>query len=58
MAEMDEEPIGFASFGPYQTKGSYKLPKLYVRTDLHGKGLSRTLIDAIITSIASTNATS
>jgi len=58
MAEMDEEPVGFASFGPLDTNGSYKLHKLYVRTDIQGKGLGRSLIDAIITSIAATNATS
>jgi N-acetylglutamate synthase-like GNAT family acetyltransferase len=58
MANMDGVPVGFASFGPYEKTGSYKLHKLYVRTDIQGKGLGRALIDAIIESISEMKARS
>ena len=41
----DDEPVGFASFGPYSAE-TFKLHKLYIDVELHGKGLgSRALCE-------------
>ena len=48
MVELDEEPIGFASYSPLTEAGVYKLHKLYVHPKTQGKGIGRTLIDYII----------
>jgi len=51
VAELDDEPVGFASFSKIDTSGVYKLHKLYVRTDIQGKGLGRALITAVLEEI-------
>ena len=51
VAELDEEPVGFASFSPAPEKGVYKLHKLYVRTDIQGRGLGKALINAVLEEI-------
>jgi len=51
VAELDEEPVGFASFSKIQPPGIYKLHKLYVRTDIQGKGLGKALINAVLEEI-------
>jgi GNAT superfamily N-acetyltransferase len=48
IAELEEEPVGFASFSKTAAPGTYKLHKLYVRTDIQGRGLGRVLIDAVL----------
>jgi len=48
VVELDEEPIGFASYSPLGEDGVYKLHKLYVHPKTQGKGIGRTLIDYII----------
>lgn len=48
LAELGEEPIGFAAWSPLQEKGVYKLHKLYVHPKTQGKGIGKTLIDFII----------
>ena len=56
-AVLDEEPVGFASFSKIKEPGVYKLHKIYVRTDIQGKGLGKALIDAVIEEIQPANAT-
>lgn len=43
-----EEPAGFASYSLSEKPGVYKLHKLYVKTDIHRKGLGRTLVTYIL----------
>ena len=56
VAELDEEPVGFASFSKTGRAGVYKLHKLYVRTDIQGKGLGKALINAVLEDIRALNA--
>jgi GNAT superfamily N-acetyltransferase len=51
IVEQDEEPIGFASWGPAGEAGVYKLHKLYVLTGQQGKGLGRALLQYIFEAI-------
>src|SRR5918993_3640810 len=51
MAELDEEPVGFASFGAQAEAGIYKLHKLYVLPGNQGKGLGKALLDFVIAEI-------
>jgi ribosomal protein S18 acetylase RimI-like enzyme len=51
LAELEEEPVGFASFGMLEQPGLYKLHKLYVLPGNQGKGLGKALIDFIIEEI-------
>lgn len=48
VVELDEEPVGFASYSPLKEEGVYKLHKLYVHPKTQGKGIGKTLIDFII----------
>lgn len=56
IAELDEEPVGFASFSPTPDAGTFKLHKIYVRTDIQGKGLGKALIYAVAEEIREKNA--
>ncbi len=51
IVDIEEEPIGFASYGAVAPEGTFKLHKLYVRTDIQGKGIGRALIDAVVDDI-------
>jgi GNAT superfamily N-acetyltransferase len=51
VAELADEPVGFASFSKTSEPGVYKLHKLYVRGDIQGKGLGKALIHAILEEI-------
>ncbi len=51
MVDIDEEPVGFTSYSAIEPVGTFKLHKLYVRTDIQGKGIGRALIDAVIDDI-------
>lgn len=51
LAELEEEPVGFASFGALDKKGLHKLHKLYVLPGKQGKGLGKALLDFIIEEI-------
>jgi GNAT superfamily N-acetyltransferase len=51
MAELNEEPVGFASFSTTARPGVYKLHKLYVRGDIQGKGLGKALVNAVLEEI-------
>ncbi len=57
IAELDNEPLGFASFSQIKEDGVYKLHKIYVRSDIQGKGLGRALINAVTEHIKKFNAT-
>jgi ribosomal protein S18 acetylase RimI-like enzyme len=49
----DEQPVGFAAYYPKYdiSPAIYRLDKLYVLTDQHGKGIGKKLIDHIISTI-------
>lgn len=47
ISEIDEEPVGFASYSKIDEPSTYKLQKLYVRTDIQGKGLGKTLLEYV-----------
>jgi len=51
VAELEDEPVGFASFSKTGSNGAYKLHKLYVRSDIQGKGLGKALINAVLEEI-------
>ena len=51
LAELDEEPVGFASYSE-TSNGLFKLHKLYVLPDLHGKGLGKALLDFVINEVS------
>jgi ribosomal protein S18 acetylase RimI-like enzyme len=44
---LNDEPIGFASWSLIDASGVYKLHKLYVDTNIQGKGIGRKLMDYI-----------
>ncbi|MFT3823072.1 MAG: GNAT family N-acetyltransferase [Chitinophagaceae bacterium] len=56
IAELDEEPIAFASFSPDKTPGKYKLHKIYVHGKTQGKGIGKALIDFIVEHLSEYNA--
>jgi GNAT superfamily N-acetyltransferase len=43
-----QEPVGFASYSSTEQPNVYKLHKLYVKTDVHRKGLGKALVDYIL----------
>ena len=47
LAELDEIPVGFASVGKTD-EGVFKLHKLYVQPELHGKGVGKALVEAVL----------
>ena len=47
IAELDDEPVGFASYSKMSEPSTFKLHKLYVRTDIQGKGLGKTLLEYV-----------
>jgi GNAT superfamily N-acetyltransferase len=51
LAELEEEPVGFASFSALDKNGLHKLHKLYVLPGKQGKGLGKALLDFIIEEI-------
>jgi GNAT superfamily N-acetyltransferase len=55
LAELEEEPVGFASFSALDKTGLYKLHKLYIMPDRQGKGLGKALLDFIIEEIKTAN---
>lgn len=57
LAQLYGEAVGFASFSAGNHPGIYKLHKIYVRTDIQGKGLGKALIDAVVSAIEIENAT-
>jgi ribosomal protein S18 acetylase RimI-like enzyme len=58
LAELEEEPVGFASYSPLKEAGVYKLHKLYVHPKTQGKGLGKALVDFIIEQLPTPGATS
>ena len=57
IAELEEDPVGFASYSSVEDEGVYKIHKLYVLPELHGKGLGKALLDFITEEIISLGAT-
>ncbi|MBN9380397.1 MAG: GNAT family N-acetyltransferase [Chitinophagaceae bacterium] len=51
MVEEEEEPIGFASWGPTGEPGIFKLHKLYVQTGRQGKGRGKAILHFIFDDI-------
>ncbi len=56
MAHIGKEPVGFAAFSKIEEPATFKLHKLYVRTDIQGKGLGRALLDEVINQVKQLNA--
>lgn len=48
IAELEEEPVGFASFGQVHDSDVYKLHKLYVITSLQSKGVGKALLESVL----------
>ena len=46
IAALNETPVGFASYSAIE-KDIYKLHKLYVLPELHGKGLGKAILDFV-----------
>ena len=51
IAELEEEPVGFASYSNTETDGVFKLHKIYVLPTIQGKGLGKALLEFIIAEI-------
>lgn len=47
VAELEEEPVAFASYSAINETGLFKLHKLYVLPELHGRGIGAALLDFI-----------
>ena len=47
LAELDDVPVGFASVGKID-EGVFRLHKLYVQPELHGKGVGKALVEAVL----------
>jgi ribosomal protein S18 acetylase RimI-like enzyme len=47
LAELDEVTVGFASVGKIE-EGIFRLHKLYVQPELHGKGVGKALVEAVL----------
>lgn len=56
LVELDEEPVGFASFSHTESTDIYKLHKLYVLPEIQGKGLGKALLDFIIQQLKTSEA--
>ncbi len=52
IAELNGEPVGFASYSGPTKSGVFRIHKLYVHQAVQGKGLGRQLLDYIFTTIA------
>lgn len=57
LAELDEGPVGFASYSKTAQPGVFKLHKLYVQLSIQGKGLGKALLDAVIEEVSALGAT-
>jgi diamine N-acetyltransferase len=59
IAEIEKIPVGFASYSPIDIENNavFKLHKLYVLPNLHGKGLGKALLDFITEEIIAAGAT-
>lgn len=57
LAELEEDPVGFASFSDTGKSGIFKLHKIYVSTAIQGKGLGKALLAAVTQEIKALGAT-
>ncbi|WP_126972863.1 GNAT family N-acetyltransferase [Gynurincola endophyticus] len=53
----EEEPLGFASYGLHDDKGTYKLHKIYVHVSTQGKGAGKSLLAHMIQTVKELGAT-
>ena len=51
VAELDEEPVGFASFGQIDESTVFKLHKLYVMPQLQSQGVGKALVESVFEEI-------
>jgi GNAT superfamily N-acetyltransferase len=56
IAELEEEPVGFASYSSLADPAVFKLQKLYVLPELHGKGLGKAILDFVTEEVLSQGA--
>lgn len=56
IAEVNKEPVGFASYSLY-VHSVYKLHKLYILPELHGRGLGKAILDFISEEVLARGAT-
>jgi ribosomal protein S18 acetylase RimI-like enzyme len=52
-----QKPVGFAAFSMVAAPATFKLHKLYVRTDLQGSGLGKALLDEVEEQVKQQNGT-
>jgi GNAT superfamily N-acetyltransferase len=58
IAELNEDPVGFASYSVLDAQeGFFKLHKLYVLPEFHGKGLGKAILDFVAEEIVAQGAT-
>lgn len=57
IAELEEEPVAFASYSSITDDGLFKLHKLYVLPQLHGRGIGVALLDFVAEEITPLGAT-
>jgi diamine N-acetyltransferase len=57
LASIEHEPVGFAAYSLIEEPRIYKLHKLYVRTDIQGKGLGKALLETVLHNIQQAGAT-
>lgn len=53
----EKEPVGFAAYAATPEPGIYKLHKIYVSSELQGKGIGRLIIDEVVKRTKSIGAT-
>lgn len=57
LAQLDNKPVGFASYSLQDTPGVYKLHKLYVLTGIQGKGIGKSILDFVMQQLSALQAT-
>jgi GNAT superfamily N-acetyltransferase len=55
IAWLEDVPVGFASWGPADIDGEYKLHKLYVRTDMQKTGAGKALLWSVMDQVKTLN---
>ena len=56
IAELNDEPVGFASYSSIDDTDTYKLHKLYIIPDTQGKGIGKAMLDFVVDEIKQTDA--
>lgn len=58
IAEIDEKKVGFASYSATETKGQFKLHKIYMLPETQGSGLGKQLLEQVKSDCSDLGATS